>query len=162
MLVLHGNHPDAGGWIMREWTTFDKQVDAWGSQSPTPTVTEAAGRTAVVSRRPMRREWTMSRSCAIIDWSAERHGRFPDRAVVAGVSNGAFIAHRTGLEAGDRVVVIATVAGMLPASLSDVTTTQRGVRDADPRHGGHHLPDRGRLLASPRTQRGTARAVAVT
>ena len=30
VLVLHGNHPDAGGWIMREWTTFDQQADVQG------------------------------------------------------------------------------------------------------------------------------------
>jgi hypothetical protein len=30
VLALHGNHPEAGGWTMREWTTFDKQADAWG------------------------------------------------------------------------------------------------------------------------------------
>jgi len=27
-LVLHGNHPDAGGWVTREPTTFDQQADA--------------------------------------------------------------------------------------------------------------------------------------
>ena len=31
---------------------------------------------------------------AIIDWSAERHGTSPDGTVVAGISNGAFMAHR--------------------------------------------------------------------
>jgi polyhydroxybutyrate depolymerase len=30
VLVLHGNHPDARGLRMREWTTFDRQADAWG------------------------------------------------------------------------------------------------------------------------------------
>src|ERR1700730_1880711 len=30
VLVLHGNHPDAGGWSMREWTTFDERADARG------------------------------------------------------------------------------------------------------------------------------------
>ena len=28
VLVLHGNHPDADGQFMRDWTTFDKQADA--------------------------------------------------------------------------------------------------------------------------------------
>jgi polyhydroxybutyrate depolymerase len=30
VLVLHGNHPEAGGWIMRQWTTFDQQADVRG------------------------------------------------------------------------------------------------------------------------------------
>jgi polyhydroxybutyrate depolymerase len=38
--------------------------------------------------------------------------------VVAGISNGAFMAHRMGVEAGDQVAVLAAVAGGLPASLS--------------------------------------------
>jgi polyhydroxybutyrate depolymerase len=123
-LILHGNHPDAGGRIMREWTTFDKQADAWGFAVAYPdgyggcwadgrgvTTADEAGVDDVAFLR------------AIIDWSAERHGTFPDRAVVAGVSNGAFMAHRMGLEGGDRVAVIAAVAGGLPASLRDVTPT---------------------------------------
>lgn len=54
---------------------------------------------------------------AILDWSAERHGTWPDRAVVAGISNGAFMAHRLALEASDQVAVLAAVAGAMPASL---------------------------------------------
>jgi hypothetical protein len=30
VLVLHGNHPEARGSHMREWTTFDRQADARG------------------------------------------------------------------------------------------------------------------------------------
>ena len=30
VIVLHGNHPDATGLMMREWTTFDEQADAFG------------------------------------------------------------------------------------------------------------------------------------
>jgi poly(3-hydroxybutyrate) depolymerase len=30
VLVLHGNHPEATGLMMREWTTFDEQADAFG------------------------------------------------------------------------------------------------------------------------------------
>jgi polyhydroxybutyrate depolymerase len=39
--------------------------------------------------------------------------------VVAGVSNGAFMAHRIALEASEKVAVFAAVAGGLPASLRD-------------------------------------------
>jgi len=121
VLVLHGNSPDSGGWTMREWTTFDQQADARGFAVAYPdgwggcwadgrgvTTADEAGVDDVAFLR------------AIIDWSAERHGTFSDRAVVAGVSNGAFMAHRMGLEASDRVAVLAAVAGGLPASLRDV------------------------------------------
>jgi polyhydroxybutyrate depolymerase len=121
VLVLHGNSPDSGGWTMREWTTFDQQADTWGFAVAYPdgwggcwadgrgvTTADEAGVDDVAFLR------------AIIVWSAERHGTFPDRAVVAGVSNGAFMAHRMGLEASDQVAVLAAVAGGLPASLRDV------------------------------------------
>jgi polyhydroxybutyrate depolymerase len=61
----------------------------------------------------------MSRSSAIIDRSAERHGTYPEHTVVAGMSNGAFMARRMALEVSDKVAVLAAVAGGLPASLRD-------------------------------------------
>jgi polyhydroxybutyrate depolymerase len=121
VLVLHGNHPGAGGSIMRDWTTFDKLADAGGFAVAYPdgyggcwadgrgvTTADEAGVDDVAFLR------------AIISWSAGRHGTLPDRAVVAGISNGAFMAHRPGLEASDQVAVLAAVAGGLPASLCDV------------------------------------------
>lgn len=120
LLVLHGNHPDATGLTMREWTTFDGQADAWGFAIAYPdgvggcwadgrgvTTADEAGVDDVAFLR------------AIIGWSAERHGTLADRAVVAGLSNGAFMAHRMGTDAGDLVAVIAAVSGGLPASLRD-------------------------------------------
>ena len=121
VLVLHGNHPDARGSLMRDWTTFDTQADAWGFAVAYPdgyggswadgrgvTTADEAGVDDVAFLR------------AIIDWSAGQHGTSPDRTVVAGISNGAFMAHRLGLEASDQVAVLAAVAGGLPASLCDV------------------------------------------
>jgi len=58
-----------------------------------------------------------------IDWSAERYGTGPDRTVVAGISNGAFVAHRLALEASEQVAVLTAVAGGLPAALSELTPT---------------------------------------
>ncbi len=120
VLVLHGNHPDARGSLMRDWTTFDTQADAWGFAVAYPdgyggcwadgrgvTTADEAGVDDVAFLR------------AIIDWSAGRHGTLPDRTVVAGISNGAFMAHRLGLDASDQVAVLAAVAGGLPASLRD-------------------------------------------
>jgi polyhydroxybutyrate depolymerase len=120
LLVLHGNHPEATGLTMREWTTFDRQADAWGFAIGYPdgvggcwadgrgvTTADEAGVDDVAFLR------------AIIGWSAGQHGTLADRAVVAGISNGAFMAHRMGTDAGDQVAVIAAVSGGLPASLSD-------------------------------------------
>jgi polyhydroxybutyrate depolymerase len=124
VLVLHGNHPRAGGWMMREYTTFDRRADAWDLAIAYPdgyegcwadgrgvTTAEAAGVDDVAFLG------------AIIDWSAGRYGTSPDRAVVAGVSNGAFMAHRLALEASARVAVLAAVAGGLPAALRDLEPT---------------------------------------
>jgi polyhydroxybutyrate depolymerase len=120
LLVLHGNSPDATGQTMRDWTTFDQQADRWGFTICYPdgvggcwadgrgvTTADEAGVDDVAFLR------------AIIDWSAGRYGTLRDGAVVAGISNGAIMAHRTGVDAGDQVAVIAAVAGGLPASLRD-------------------------------------------
>ena len=122
VLVLHGNHPEATGAQMRDWTSFDAQSDAGGFAVAYPdghggcwadgrgvTTADEAGVDDVAFLR------------AVIGWSAERHGTSGDRAVVAGISNGAFMAHRMGVDAGDQVAVLAAVAGGLPASLRDVT-----------------------------------------
>jgi polyhydroxybutyrate depolymerase len=122
LLVLHGNHPEATGAMMRQWTTFDEQAGAWGFAVAYPdghggcwadgrgvTTADEAGIDDVAFLR------------AVIDWSAERHGTSGDRAVVAGISNGAFMAHRMGVDAGDQVAVLAAVAGGLPASLSETS-----------------------------------------
>ncbi len=121
VLVLHGNHPEASGAQMREWTSFDAHGDAWGFAVAYPdghggcwadgrgvTAADNAGVDDVAFLR------------AVIAWSAGRHGTAGDRAVVAGISNGAFMAHRMGVEAGDQVAVLAAVAGGLPANLSEL------------------------------------------
>jgi polyhydroxybutyrate depolymerase len=122
VLVLHGNHPEASGAQMREWTSFDEQADTYGFAVAYPdghggcwadgrgvTTADEAGVDDVAFLR------------AVIAWSAEQHGTAADRAVVAGISNGAFMAHRMGVEAGDQVAVLAAVAGGLPARLRDRT-----------------------------------------
>jgi polyhydroxybutyrate depolymerase len=151
VLVLHGNHPDAGGWIMRERTTFDQQCDAWGFAVAYPdghggcwadgrgvTAADEAGVDDVAFLG------------AIIDWSARRHGTWPDRTVVAGMSNGAIMAHRLGLDASDQVAVLAAVAGGLPASLRDRKPTHavsamliHGSDDTIARIGGGYSRHRG-------------------
>lgn len=124
VLVLHGNSPDAGGWFMRELTTFDQQAGARGWAVAYPnghggcwadgrgvTTADEAGVDDVGFLR------------ALIDWAAEHHGTAPDQVVVAGLSNGACMAHRLATEASDQVAVLAAVAGGLPEALRDRTPT---------------------------------------
>lgn len=124
VIVLHGNHPDGGGRLMREWTTFDEQADAWGMAIAYPDGFQgcwADGRGVTTADEAGVDDVAFLR--AVIDWSAERHGTSPDRAVVAGISNGAFMAHRLALEASDQVAVLAAIAGGLPEALRDVQPT---------------------------------------
>jgi polyhydroxybutyrate depolymerase len=122
VLALHGNHPDANGSQMREWTTFDQQADTWGFAVAYPdgysgswadsrgvTRADEAGVDDVAFLR------------AVIDWSADRYGSYRDRTVVAGMSNGGMMAHRMALEASDQVAVLAAVSGQMPANLLSVT-----------------------------------------
>jgi polyhydroxybutyrate depolymerase len=120
VLVLHGNQPGAGGQIMREWTTFDTQADTWGFAVAYP---DGCGGCWADGRGVTKADEAgvddVSFLRAVIEWSAGQHGTYPDRAVVAGLSNGAFMAHRLALEASDQVAVLAAVAGGLPASFRD-------------------------------------------
>jgi polyhydroxybutyrate depolymerase len=122
VLLLHGNHPEADGQQMREWTGFDRQADAWGLAVAYPDGHEgswADGRG--VTRADEAGVDDVAFLRAIIDWSADRYGTFPDRAVVAGISNGGSMAHRMAVEASDQVAVLAAVAGQMPASLLEVS-----------------------------------------
>ncbi|WP_052229706.1 PHB depolymerase family esterase [Streptomyces sp. CT34] len=124
VLVLHGNHPDAGGWLMREWTTFDKQADRWSFAVAYPDGYEgcwADGRGVTTADEAGVDDIAFLR--AIVDWSAGRYGTSPELSVVAGVSNGAFMAHRFALEASAQVAVLAAVAGGLPAALRGLQPT---------------------------------------
>lgn len=124
VLVLHGNSPDAGGSLMREWTTFDEQADRWGWAIVYPDGHQgcwADGRGVTTADEAGVDDVAFLR--AVVDWAAERHGTSPDRTVVAGISNGAFMAHRLALEASAQVAVLAAVAGGLPAALRDLRPT---------------------------------------
>ncbi|MFB9837489.1 alpha/beta hydrolase family esterase [Actinoallomurus acaciae] len=122
VLVLHGNNPDgSGGRMMREWTTFDAQADRRGFAIAYPDGHQgcwADGRGVTTADEAGVDD--VAFLTAIVDWSAERYGTSPDRTVVAGISNGAFMAHRLALEASARVAVMAAVAGQLPAALLGV------------------------------------------
>ncbi len=168
VIVLHGNHPDATGLMMREWTTFDEQADAFGFAVAYPdgvggcwadgrgvTAADEAGVDDVAFLR------------ALVSTSAEQYGTFADRAVVAGVSNGAFMAHRMAIEASDQVAVFSAVAGGLPASLRETRPAHavsamliHGTADqvspiegAYSRHRGPNGELRGRTLSLDETAR---------
>jgi polyhydroxybutyrate depolymerase len=122
VLVLHGNHPEARGSLMREWTTFDQQADAFGLAVAYPdghSGSWADGRGVSGADEAGADDVAFLR--AVIDWSADRYGTHRDRAIVAGMSNGACMAHRLALEASDQVAVLAAISGQLPASLLEVT-----------------------------------------
>jgi polyhydroxybutyrate depolymerase len=120
VVVLHGNMPGAGGSVMRSITTFDDQADALGCAVAYPdgvggcwadgrgvTTADEAGVDDVAFLREF------------ISWSAATHGTFPDRAIVAGLSNGAIMAHLMGVTASDQVAVIVAVSGGLPERVRD-------------------------------------------
>ena len=124
VIVLHGHSPDASGEMMRAWTSFDVHADEWGIAVAYPdgyrgswadgrgvTAADAAGVDDVAFL------------CALIDWSARRHGTRADHTIVAGVSNGAFMAHRLALQASERVAAFGAVAGALPGAMHEVQPT---------------------------------------
>jgi polyhydroxybutyrate depolymerase len=166
VVVLHGNHPEASGNQMRQWTSFDRQADEWGLAVAYPDGHEgswADGRGVTRAEEAGADDVGFLR--AVVDWSADRYGTFPDRAAVAGMSNGAFMAHRMALEASGQVAVLAAVAGQMPASLLDAAPSHavsailmHGTADSiAPIQGGysrHRGPDgelRGRALSLDET-----------
>jgi polyhydroxybutyrate depolymerase len=121
VLVLHGNHPEASGSQMREWTTFDQQADAWGLAVAYPDGHQgswADGRGVTRAEEAGVDDVAFLR--AIIDWTADQYGTNSDRAIVAGMSNGAVMAHRMALAASDQVAVFAAISGQMPASLDGI------------------------------------------
>jgi polyhydroxybutyrate depolymerase len=120
-IVLHGNHSSASGRVMREGTSFDRQSEEWGLAVAYPDGYGgcwADGRGVTSADESGVDDVAFLR--ALIDWTAARRGTPTDRTLVAGISNGAFMAHRMGTGCGDQVAVIAAVAGGLPARLSTV------------------------------------------
>ena len=166
VIVLHGHSPDASGAMMRAWTSFDAHADEWGIAVAYPdghrggwadgrgvTAADADGVDDVAFLR------------ALIDWAAERHGTRADHTIVAGISNGAFMAHRLALQESERVAAFGAVAGGLPDALRETQPTHAVSAllingTADPlvplgggysRHRGPHGELRGRILSQQDT-----------
>ncbi|NUS00496.1 MAG: esterase [Kribbellaceae bacterium] len=125
VLMLHGNNPGGdGARMMRELTTFDERAAARGFAIAFPDGVDgswADGRGVTAADEAGVDDIVFL--TALIEWSADRYETSTDRNIVAGVSNGAFMAHRFALEASEQVAVLAAVAGGMPADLSDVRPT---------------------------------------
>ncbi|MCU1642032.1 MAG: hypothetical protein JWN03_2307 [Nocardia sp.] len=156
VLVLHGNQPGVSGRIMHEWTSFAAHADEWGIAVGYPDGVGgcwADGRGVTTADKAGVDDVAFLR--AVIDRSAEQFGTHPDRTIIAGISNGAFMSHRLAREAGERIPVFAAVAGGLPAALSTGEPTHavsamliNGTADTIfPIEGGHsrHLGPNGEL-----------------
>jgi polyhydroxybutyrate depolymerase len=59
----------------------------------------------------------------LIDRVVARSGADKSRVAVAGISNGAVMCHRLGLELSDRIAAIAAVSGLMPGRLASLTPT---------------------------------------
>ncbi len=119
IVVLHGRR--SNGLEMRRLTHFDAVADRFGfvvaypdghrhswndGHGNTPAEREQVDDVAFIRR--------------LIDRLADQAGAHPERAGVTGLSNGAMMCHRLGLELGDRITAIAPVAGPMPVALAQV------------------------------------------
>ncbi|MGV9662969.1 alpha/beta hydrolase family esterase [Nocardia niigatensis] len=122
VLVLHGNQgPSTTERLMYDWTSFARHADEWGIGVVYPDGLDgcwADGRGVTTADAEGVDDVAFLR--AVIDWCAEEFNTHGDRAIVTGISNGAFMSHRMALEAGDQVAVFAAVAGGLPEALTTI------------------------------------------
>ena len=59
----------------------------------------------------------------LIDRVVTRSGADKSRVAVVGISNGAVMCHRLGLELSDRITAIAAISGLMPGRLASLTPT---------------------------------------
>jgi polyhydroxybutyrate depolymerase len=119
VIALHGNSQDATGAMMRAWTGLDRPAGERGIPVAYPDGYRggwADGRGVTAADADGVDD--VAFLSALIDWSAERLGTRADHSIVAGISNGAIMAHRIALRVSDRVAAFAAVAGALPAALA--------------------------------------------
>ncbi|MFE3195789.1 alpha/beta hydrolase family esterase [Nocardia sp. NPDC059240] len=158
VVVLHGNRSSVLGPVQRfadararRGTGFDACVDRYGIAVAYPDAFGggwADGRGVSAGDRNGVDDVTFLR--AISWWCAEQCGTRDDGVLVAGISNGAFMAHRMALEAADLVSAFVAVAGGLPAALTGVRPTHavsallmNGTADRIVPIGGGHSRRRG-------------------
>jgi polyhydroxybutyrate depolymerase len=119
VIALHGHSPDSSGAMMRVWTGLDRPAGEQGIPVAYPDGYRggwADGRGVTAADADGVDD--VAFLSALIDWSAEHFGTQADHSIVAGISNGAIMAHRIALQASDRVAAFVAVAGALPAALA--------------------------------------------
>ncbi|WP_405484469.1 alpha/beta hydrolase family esterase [Nocardia sp. NBC_00511] len=124
VLALHGNHGQPVNRMMVDMTSFAAHADSWGIAVAYPDGWGgcwADGRGATTADDAGVDDVAFLR--AVIEWCEQQYGTDPERTVVAGISNGAFMSHRLALEAADRVAVIGAVAGGMARALAEVRPT---------------------------------------
>ncbi|MRH90492.1 hypothetical protein GFY24_24115 [Nocardia sp. SYP-A9097] len=124
VLVLHGNRSGTPDRSPRDWARFAARADEWGIAVAYPDGWDgcwADGRGVTTADTAGVDD--VGFLCTVIDWFATEFGSPAGRAVIAGISNGAFMSHRMAVQAADQVAVFAAVAGGLPEALTDRTAT---------------------------------------
>lgn len=120
VFVLHGG--GGSGRAVARLTGFSRLADSFGFIAVYPNAVERHwndGRG--VKRFLAQREKVddVGFISALIDTLVRQFGADPTRVYAAGMSNGAMMCHRLGLELSDRLAAVAPVAGNLPVKLAE-------------------------------------------
>ncbi len=130
VLALHGNmqefpdRPRVSGPFTDQWIRFGEYADQWGVAVVYPDGVDgcwADGRGVTPSDEAGIDDLAYLR--AVIQRCADQFGTEPEHTIVAGMSNGAFMAHRLAHESSDLIPVFAAVAGGLPTGLIEAAPT---------------------------------------
>ncbi|MFJ9371641.1 alpha/beta hydrolase family esterase [Nocardia sp. NPDC101769] len=158
LLVLHGHRSSLLGPLQRSVESRGQRTAGFGPCIERYDIAVAypdayTGRWADgrgVSRDEQRGVDDVAFLRAVAEHCADRFGTCGSDVLVAGISNGAFMAHRMALEAADLVTAFLSIAGGLPAALTDVRPTHavsalliNGTADRIVPIGGGHSRRRG-------------------
>lgn len=130
VLALHGNasrlplEQRRPGLMMDERTSFGARAREWGVTVAYPDGWDrcwADGRGVTLADEAGVDDIAFLRE--LIHWCAAEFGTRPEWTIPAGISNGAFMAHRIGLELSDLVPAFGAVAGGLPVALAEIEPT---------------------------------------
>ncbi|MGW4122900.1 alpha/beta hydrolase family esterase [Nocardia sp. NPDC004711] len=131
VLVLHGNRSSVLGPLQRFADSISQRTNGFGACTDRHGIAVAYpeafggawadGRGVTTGDRHAVDDVAFLRTVA--KWCADHHGTRHDGLLLAGISNGAFMAHRMALEASESVAVFAAIAGGLPAELADLQPT---------------------------------------
>ncbi|MFI1920370.1 alpha/beta hydrolase family esterase [Nocardia sp. NPDC020380] len=127
LLVLHGRRSPVVAPIQRfaesvarRMNGFGACVDRYGIAVAYPEALDGAWADGCgVTTADLRGVNDTAFLLAVAEWCAEHHGTGRDGLLLAGMSNGAFMAHRAALEASESIAAFGAIAGGLPADLAD-------------------------------------------